>query len=433
MERADTRAAARRRWRGLRTVVPLALAAAALVPATAGAASAQVDSPEPPGGAVDRQTAAAADVPAPGIRAIGRAAAETADVELTARQTGRSVAEVAGDRLVAERLGAVQVRLAAERPNLYAGARLTPGGAATLYVKGAADELVRRVVREAGVGIAVVEGRPYSFAELEDRSLRLHRSIAARGFRDIATSFDEATGTLEATVSRRPGLPATARDVRAALPAELRAGTRLAVQDAPAGGDEHAFGGNWVRDSGTRLCTSGFSVVNGAGVTGVTTAGHCTGIDQIEEPGVGVHALTHRAEHRGQWGDVEWKTSAHIEPAQFYASSTDVREVNSVEPRAAITVGEAICVYGRSSNSRNCSTNVHRTSVSCTVNGVFNNRLVAMDAAVTIGGDSGGGWTFGTRAYGSHKGRCSFDGATRNVFSVADLYDEALGVTVRTQ
>lgn len=400
-----------------RMAVVAAVVAAGLLPAGAAPASAGQEAP--------------GDRPAHG-HALGRQAAEGADLELIAAQTGRSVADIARERDVADRLGAVQERLAAERPGLYAGARLTPGGGATLYVKGPADDLVRRLVRESGVAIDVVEGRQYSWLELEERSRRLHRAIAGRGYRNIATSFDEATGTVEATVTRGPGLPATARDLRAALPAELRAGTRLAVQDASVGGDEHAFGGNWVRVSGDNMCTSGFSVTNGS-VTGVTTAGHCTGINEIVEPGVGVHGLTHRAEHRGQWGDIEWKTSAHIEPAQFYASASDLRQVNSVEPRANLTVGEAICVYGRSSNSRNCGTTVFRTSVSCTVNGFFNDRLVAMSSSVTIGGDSGGGWTFGTRAYGSTKGRCTYDGASRNVFSVADLYDEALGVSVITQ
>ena len=407
----------RRRRAVLKLTLPAALVAAAVLPG-AGAAS---GSPAP----------APADDPAAG-RALGRAAAEAVDLELVARDTGRSVAEAARDRLVAERLGAVQERLAAERPGLYAGAQLAPGGAATVYVKGTADDLVRRLVAESGIDIDVVEGRPYSWLELEARSRRLHGHIAGRGYRNIATSFDETTGTLEATVTRGPGLPATARDLRAALPAEFRAGTKLAIVDTPVGGDEHAFGGNWVRADGFNTCTSGFSVTNGS-VTGVTTAGHCTGVDEIVEPGVGVHALTHQAEHRGQWGDVEWKTSAHIEPAQFYASSTDLREVNSLEARANISVGESVCVYGRASDSRNCGLTVFRTSVSCTVNGVFNDRLVAMNGTATTNGDSGGGWTFGTRAYGSTKGRCTFDGASRNVWSVADLYDEALGVTVLTQ
>lgn len=410
-----------RRWRSTRVVARLAgpavLVAVAVLPG-AGPASGT------PGLAQADEAGAE--------RAIGRQAAEGIDVELTARDTGRSLADVARDRDVADRLGAVQERLAAERPQLYAGARLTPGGGATLYVKGAADDLVRQLVSDAGVAITVVEGRPYSWLELEDRSRRLHRQIAGRGYRNIATSFDEATATLEATVGRAAGLPATARELRAALPAEFRAGTRLAVVDAPVGEDQHAFGGNWVLDDGVNMCTSGFSVTNGT-TTGVTTAGHCTSIDQIQEPGVGLHSLTHVAEHRGQWGDVEWKTSTHFEPAQFYASATDLREVNSVEPRSSITAGESVCVYGRSSNSRNCGLTVYRTSVSCTVNGFFNDRLVAMNGTATIGGDSGGGWTFGTRAYGSTKGRCTFDGASRNVWSVADLYDEALGVSVITQ
>jgi streptogrisin C len=195
----------------------------------------------------------------------------------------------------------------------------------------------------------------------------------------------------------------------------------------------------WMRDDGVNECTSGWSVTDGV-TTGVTTAGHCDGINEIVEPGVGVHPLIPWTQHRGPWGDVEWKTSLHMEPpaahmehpAAFYASDTEVRAVAAVEPRANITVGEAICVYGRSSNSPDCSHTVYRTSISCTNNGVFNDRLMAMHAKnTTVPGDSGGPWYFNFTAYGSHKGGCTIDGVMRNVFSVADLYDEALGVTVR--
>jgi len=46
---------------------------------------------------------------------------------------------------------------------------------------------------------------------------------------------------------------------------------------------------------------------------------------------------------------------------------------------------------------------------------------------VLIPGDSGGGWSVGNTAYGSFKGWCPDNVA----FSVADLYDEAIGATVR--
>ena len=321
------------------------------------------------------------------------------------------------------------------RPDHFAGAELSslPDGAPTVYLKGRADNFVLQLIGSAGFPIHVMDNRPFSWRELEARSMRLNRRLAALGYRDIVTSFDESTSHVEAVVKRLPARAAErAQQVLASLPSEFRSGVRLALVDEDIAIDEHAYGGMWVRASGTNMCTSGWSVTNFF-TTGVTTAGHCSGINQIVEPGVGVHALTHQAEHRGQWGDVEWKTSTHIEPDDFFASANDIRDVSAVEPRANITVGEAICVYGRSSNSRDCSHTVLRTSISCTNSGVFNDRLVAMNAKrTTIGGDSGGGWSFGLRAYGSHKGGCTVDGAVRNVFSVADLYDEALGVTVRT-
>ncbi len=365
----------------------------------------------------------------------GAQAAVMTDMALVAAARGWTLEQAVAHRALADSFGRIQEQLATDRPGLYAGAELSavPDGAPTLYIKGRADEFVRQVVQSAGFPIDVIEGRPFSWRELEARSIRLNRRLAGLGFRDIVTSFDETTSNVEAVVKRGPAMAAVrAEHVRARLPAEFRSGVRLQLVDEDIAIDEHAYGGMWVRDDGVNLCTSGWAVTNGV-TTGVTTAGHCTGINQIVEPGVGVHALAHRAEHRGQWGDVEWKTSTHIEPDDFFASAADIRDVAAVEPRANITVGEAICVYGRSSNARDCSHTVFRTSISCTNNGVFNDRLVAMNAKnTTIGGDSGGGWSFGVTAYGSHKGGCTVNNVLRNVFSVADLYDEALGVTVRT-
>jgi hypothetical protein len=359
----------------------------------------------------------------------------TTDLALVAAARGWTLQQAVAHRAISDAFGRIQEQIATDRPDLYAGAELSaaPDGPPTLYIKGNADEFVRGLVKSAGFSIQVIEGRPFSWHELETRSIRLNRQLARLGFRDIVTSFDESSSIVEAVVTRRPGLAsASAGEVLAMLPAEFRSGVMLELIDEDVATDEHAYGGMRMRDDGVNECTSGWSVTNGV-TTGVTTAGHCAGINQIVEPGVGVHALVHQAEHRGQWGDVEWKTSTHIEPDDFYATANDVRDVAAVEPRANITVGEAVCVYGRSSNSRDCSHTVFRTSISCTNSGVFNDRLVAMNAKrTTIGGDSGGGWSFNSRAYGSHKGGCTVNNAVRNVFSVADLYDEALGVWVRT-
>lgn len=109
----------------------------------------------------------------------------------------------------------------------------------------------------------------------------------------------------------------------------------------------------------------------------------------------------------------------------------NIRDVAAVEPRANIVVNESVCFYGRSSNQRDCSLRVQDVSQSRTNNGVFNDRLVLMKGAgVAIGGDSGGGFSFGNTAFGSMKGFCQPNFPTRIAWSVADLYDEAIGVRV---
>lgn len=374
--------------------------------------------------------ASAAAPSAPGEGAVS--AAQNTDLTLAAKARGWTYAQALAQHRAAEAVGAVAEQVAAQRPDSFVGSALSdrPGGTPSLYIKGVADSQIRSLVAAAKTPIRIVDRQPYSFAELEAREIAVHRALVAQGFDTVSSGVDFTNPrAIRSEVSRTTGVSAASADVLARLPADLRSSVRLTVSDAAVAVDEHAFGGNWVRDDGVNECTSGWSVQHiSTGTTGVTDAGHCDGINQIVEPGVGVHALSHQAEHRGQWGDVEWKTSTHIEPANFYASASDLRTVSAVEPRANITVGEWVCSYGRSSNVRDCSLDVENTTWSCTVSGVFNDRLVRMNGVgSTIGGDSGGGWSFGNTAYGSHKGKCS----TNAVWSVADLYDEALGVRVR--
>lgn len=154
--------------------------------------------------------------------------------------------------------------------------------------------------------------------------------------------------------------------------------------------------------------------------------------DQSDQPSRPRHpcALTHQAEHRGQWGDVEWKTSTEAEPDDFYSDATTIRDTAAIEARANISVNESVCGYGRSSNDRDCTLDVQDVSQACTNSGVFNDRLVLMDGDTLIGGDSGVGWSLGNTAFGGHKGNCNPDFSNNDSWSVADLFDEAIGVRV---
>lgn len=356
------------------------------------------------------------------------------DLALVAEAKGWTLEEAAADHLAAASVGAVAEALARDRPDVYVGAALAeePRGAPTLYVKGSADADVLDLVAASDVEIVVADDQPFSFDELEARKLRVHEALEAAGFRYVATSVNIAgRGVIPAGVTVEPGLPRSVADIVALLPADVRSSVRLTVHDRPNVHDEQAFGGMWVRDDGVNECTSGWSVRNiNTGAFGVSTAGHCTGINQINHPGHGVHALNFRNEHRGQWGDVEWHTSAQAEPDDFFANATTIRDVAAVEARANISVGESVCQYGRSSNDRDCSLEVQDVSQACTNSGVFNNRLVLMNGDTGIGGDSGGGWSFGSTAFGGHKGNCNPDHPNREVWSVADLFDEAIGVRV---
>lgn len=173
-------------------------------------------------------------------------------------------------------------------------------------------------------------------------------------------------------------------------------------------------------------CTSGFSVQTLAGVTGVATAGHCT-VTRIVDPGHGTHVLNHQQQHLGLWGDVEWKTTAEAEPGAFYATSNDVREVNALVPGSGIMIGETVCGYGRSSNTRRCL-DVDSLSAVCTDpdTNVTVYRQTVMDGDVLIPGDSGGPWSNANTAFGIHYGNCGGNDA----FTPADFLPQAIGVAV---
>jgi len=358
------------------------------------------------------------------------------DLALVAKANGWTLEDANANYAAADRIGQIAEQVARERPAMYVGAALAdrPGGAPTLYIKGAADQFVRDLIAASDIEIVLRDNEPFSFDELEARKLRVHHALEALGFRYVATSVNiTGDGVIPAGVTLEAGRPSSPEEIVAALPKDLRSRVALTVNAAPIVVDLAAFGGMWVRDDGVNECTSGWSVRTVITRTpGISTAGHCDGINQVNHPGHGVHTLTFQAQHRGQWGDIEWHTSAEAEPDDFYSDAVSIRDVAAVEPRANIAVNESICFYGRSSNQRDCSLRVQDVSQACTNNGVFNDRLVLMNGAgVATGGDSGGGFSFGNTAYGSMKGFCLPDFPNKVAFSVADLYDEAIAIEVQ--
>ena len=356
------------------------------------------------------------------------------DLALTAEALGWTVAEARAHYEAGEAVEVVARAVYARAPETFVGSILSeePGGTPSLLVKGPAPSWATSLASAGEVAVQIVDEQPYSYAELLDLNDRLTDSLLALGYTQFSTGEDIEIGAVVAEVQAVPGLKSRSAELESQLPADLAAGVQVTVTDTVSSGFEHAYGGARVRNDGVAKCTSGWTVVNANGTTGVTTAGHCTGINQIDEVGEGRWTLAHQREHQGRYGDVEWHTSSHAEPAKFYASSSALRNTNAIEVTVDMSLNEIVCLYGRSSNDRDCSSQIKSTSWNCTIDGHVIRQMVRTNKDIGEGGDSGGGWSSSTTAYGSHVGWCDTSAGTRDVFTPVYLFPNALGVDVRT-
>jgi hypothetical protein len=375
-----------------------------------------------------------ADIP-PGVVAQTAAEALEMDLALIAEGRGWSVQEARLSHEASEAVGRVAIKLAKERLEMFVGSVLSPdpAGRPRLLVKGQTDEYLRALVADESVVIDLVDNQPFSASENDERIQRATETLKAMGYSDFSVAADiQREGRLLVSVRKTVGLPSTAGGVAASMPADLSQNLEVSVLDHPIGTLNAAFGGMLVFDTTGGVCTSGWSVGTYSCVGGtcfwtywgVTTSGHCTGMDTIVDPADGSnYSYPFEEEHVGAWGDIERHTANTTKFDDFYARSTDIRDVTAVESAAGISVGEDICLYSRVTNVRGCST-VNVTNMNCGTGAL---KQVHMNSAFGVGGDSGSGHSFGNKAYGSHTGNCWVNGTFGDFFSVADYFDDALG------
>ncbi|AOE49420.1 chymotrypsin family serine protease [Kangiella sediminilitoris] len=169
--------------------------------------------------------------------------------------------------------------------------------------------------------------------------------------------------------------------------------------------------------------------MSGPNGDGIVTAAHCTGLNQFEESTSSIYGMTWRSEERGN-GDAEYHTTSHIEPAEFYATSASIRDVNSIKSTIFMFPGSSVCEYGRSSNTRTCNHDVIATGVTATfTDGVTVKNLVRVTGDNSIGGDSGGGWSWNNKAWGVHSG----SNGTTSLFTPVQRVQKELNVTIKTK
>lgn len=170
-------------------------------------------------------------------------------------------------------------------------------------------------------------------------------------------------------------------------------------------------------------CTSGFTVRRTSGTQlGIITADHCSDSQQYD----GFNVLTYRSRLATSQGDMQYMSSSDSVGYSFY---NDRGRLSSQDAVSTPSTNMAICVFGKSTNVKKCTT-VRSTSPVC-VDERTNYRgycnLISANANVTGSGDSGGPWSYGTTVYGITHGIW----LNRSVFT--PLYNtlSQLGITIR--
>jgi hypothetical protein len=165
-------------------------------------------------------------------------------------------------------------------------------------------------------------------------------------------------------------------------------------------------------------CTTGFTVKNASNVSAITTASHCETMNTYYNPSGSTIPLTFVSEVKDADQDVEIRTSAFVERAEFYADSpTIARVLTGRRLRTSTGAGDQVCHRGTT------------TGYSCGLVSVTNFRPTYAGACGTqtcdavwvyvnggadtacAGGDSGGAVFASQTAFGTLKGGDSWGNA----------------------
>mmetsp|Transcript_1731 Transcript_1731/g.3930 ORF Transcript_1731/g.3930 Transcript_1731/m.3930 type:complete len:623 (-) Transcript_1731:184-2052(-) len=344
-------------------------------------------------------------------------------------------------------------------PSSFAGSAMArnPGDYATVWFKGPAPSEVQQQVddfyTENGMWVKVIDQMRFSVVDQEARMMTIASVLAQQGFTGIGSAFYPGDIIYVSLPSDPNSFPPTTQSSHPPGGGGIEPAVTMLLGDEldPWGikfvftpvqeidRDHHARGGRMAYtasepDGSYSVCTTGFTVQSEAGINGVTTAAHCTGMSNFDaEAPEADFPLYHKGEHCETYGDVEWKGSDHSEPAEFWANHNDLRAVESVA--RAFSVNDVYCVYSRIQGTRTCdyvfSTSTSQTGTLGYCLGRTAYNLVAFDNDLTVPGDSGGPISYSTQAAGTIKGAKYLWYSYRGTMTRADLFNSALGVQVK--
>lgn len=287
-------------------------------------------------------------------------------------------------------------------PHDFAGAAVNTSGdqSATISFAGTVPDGVERILADSPVDVTIEEGTGLTLVDRAELVSTVHYSVFDTvSAESVSTYFDDETKTMHVSVESpaTEGDAVTARSrASGALVASGQTAFKVVIEtvEGEAAGEDTIRGGAYLT-TGTALnaaCTSGWPVKkNGSSQKGLITADHCSNSLRYS----GRNVLTYRSRLPSNRGDIDYRSSSEAVGKEFYYATGSYRTITGLGTPAD---NQQLCKFGR--NSGNTCDKV-RDRTTCR-NSYCN--LVDMDNRKAAGGDSGGPWYSGSKAYGVHSG-----------------------------
>lgn len=367
--------------------------------------------------------------------------AEMVDLRFIAQQEGISTGDAIERYGWNDNFSMAVDKIRQLHPGSFSGADIVSSNLATVSFKESIPDGVEDVMRDFALAAPSVEVRlrdnvGYSESEIVKAIEEVHYStLTSQYVDDVVTFFDSEKLSIRSSIravkkdqATREVLIQDADDVLRDLGMQSRGITIeivYASEDSVGGND-----GNLHHHGGEALsnCTSGFGIrttTSTSGSRGISTAGHCDDKQNDDS-----YSLSFKEGHEGTYGDFQWHIGAAVTLDDFYAGSSTVTEttLRDVASVGSPVVGQMLCKNGKT-NHRSCQ-EVRKLYI---CKGIVCN-LVQMESRLAAPGDSGGPIYYGNTAYGLHHGWMYDPNSPhdRDLFSRADLIDDALGIFIAT-
>lgn len=353
-------------------------------------------------------------------------AAELVDLRLIAQSEGISLEQAIENDGWQGRFQDVADRLLQDYPDEFSGAA-RDGDGAWFAFKGAVPVQAVRLARMLPVRVTLEGARGFSELELQRATDSVTDQVDAQPeVEGTAVSYDIRSAKIKVAAELKPAMAGAMQTMRQFTPAVGLNGVTVEMavtQEAASTEDKYIRGGGTL---GT--CTSGFNLryTKSPYYKRHGTAGHCgasakTRTYKNHSGDGGSTTVTRIWSHQGSYGDIAYyNIGSKTATRTFYYNWNAKRYATSQPGRPSN--GTKVCHFGKTTGA-SCST-VDDNYINCQPSGgikVYG--LVKAKHYISAGGDSGGPWYYGGRAYGIHYGKCSGESAFTPTFKYTSARD----------